>query len=130
MQALPIPGTRSFDSFAFLAPGVLPPQETFGKSGPGISAGVGTAGQLSVNGLRSRENNFTVDGADNNDEDIGVRRQGFAALVPQPIESLQEFQIITTLADARFGRNIGGQVNALTKSGNSNQIHGMAYGFL
>ena len=39
-----------------------------------------------MNGLRSRANNFTVDASDNNDEDIGVRRQGFFTLVPQPIE--------------------------------------------
>ena len=37
---------------------------------------------FAVNGLRSRANNFTVDGSDNNDEDIGVRRQGFVALIP------------------------------------------------
>src|SRR5256885_5517502 len=110
--------------------GAPPPPQTLGSvAGPGVGAGVGTAGQFAVNGLRSRANNFTVDGSDNNDEDVGVRRQGFVALAPQPIESLQEFQIITALADARFGRNIGGQVNALTKSGGT-QNHGMFYGFL
>src|SRR5207245_9918928 len=78
--------------------------------------------------LRSRANNFTVDGSDNNDEDIGVRRQGFVALVPQPIESIQEYQVITLLAPAQFGRNIGAQVNAVSKSG-GNKVHGKAYGF-
>jgi hypothetical protein len=129
MQALPLPGTRNFDRFALLAPGVLPPPETSNTNGPGLSPGVGTAGQFAVNGLRSRENNFTMDGSDNNDEDIGTRRQGFVALTPQPIESLQEFQIITLLADARYGRNIGGQVDALTRSG-SKDLHGSMYGFL
>ncbi|MCU1266316.1 MAG: hypothetical protein JWM21_2634 [Acidobacteria bacterium] len=129
MQSLPVPGLRSFDSFALLAPGVFLPPQTANTPGPGVSAGVGTAGQFSVNGMRSRENNFTVDGSDNNDEDLGVRRQGFVALVPQSIESLQEFQIITALADARFGRNAGGQVNALSKTGGVN-LHGTLYGFL
>lgn len=128
MQTLPVSGQRSFDYFALLAPGVLLPPETVGSDGPGLAPGVGTTGQFTVNGLRSRENNFTVDGSDNNDEDIGARRQGFVWLTPQPIESLQEFQIITALADARFGRNLGGQINALTRSG-SDGLHGDIYGF-
>ena len=43
-----------------------------------------------VNGNREQTNNFTVDGSDNNDEDINVRRQGFVALVPQSAESVAE----------------------------------------
>jgi hypothetical protein len=98
-------------------------------AGPGVGPGVGSAGQFAVNGLRSRANNFTVDGSDDNDEDIGVRRQGYLALVPQPIESIQEYQVITLLAPAQFGRNIGAQVNAISKSG-SKDMHGTIYGFL
>ncbi len=67
--------TRTFDELALLLPGVaLPPQTLGSVAGPGQGAGVGSAGQFAVNGLRSRANNFTVDGSDNNDEDIGVRR--------------------------------------------------------
>ncbi|HYY41399.1 MAG TPA: carboxypeptidase-like regulatory domain-containing protein, partial [Pyrinomonadaceae bacterium] len=119
---------RTFDELALLLPGVAPPPQTLGSvAGPGVGAGVGSAGQFSVNGLRSRANNFTVDGSDNNDEDIGVRRQGFVALVPQPIESIKEYQAITLLAPAQFGRNIGAQVNAVSKSG-GNDTHGALYG--
>ncbi|MEO8434759.1 MAG: TonB-dependent receptor [Pyrinomonadaceae bacterium] len=118
---------RSFDELALLLPGVLPPPQTLGSvAGPGVGPGVGSAGQFAVNGLRSRANNFTVDGSDNNDEDIGVRRQGFVALVPQPIESVQEYQVITLLAPAQFGRNIGGQVNAVSRSG-GNETHATFY---
>ncbi|MFN2513793.1 MAG: carboxypeptidase regulatory-like domain-containing protein [Pyrinomonadaceae bacterium] len=128
---LPIGGTtitRSFDELALLLPGVAPPPQTLGSvAGPGVGAGVGSAGQFAVNGLRSRGNNFTVDGSDNNDEDIGVRRQGFVALVPQPLDSIQEYQVITQLAPAQFGRNIGAQVNAVSKSG-GNTTHGTVYG--
>jgi hypothetical protein len=121
---------RSFDELSFKLPGVaLPPQTLGGVAGPGVGSGVGSAGQFAVNGLRSRANNFTVDGSDNNDEDIGVRRQGFFALVPQPIESVKEYQIITALAPAQFGRNFGAQVNAVSKSGGA-QTHGALYGFL
>ena len=89
---------RSFDELALLVPGVASAPEAIGNNvGPGVGPGVGTTGQFSVNGLNSRSNNFMVDGSDNNDEDIGVRRQGFFSLVPQPIESIQEFQIITLL---------------------------------
>ncbi len=121
--------TRTFDELTLLLPGVAqPPQTTGSVAGPGVGAGVGTAGQFSVNGLRSRANNFTVDGSDNNDEDIGVRRQGFLSLIPQSIESIKEYQAITLLAPAQFGRNLGAQINAVSKSGGS-EMHGTIYGF-
>ena len=102
-------------------------QQAVDQAVVGVGAGVGTSGQFSANGLRSRANNFTVDGSDNNDEDIGVRRQGFFALVPQPVESVKEYQVITLLAPAQFGRNIGAQVNAISRSGGS-ETHGAVYG--
>ncbi|HEX8399686.1 MAG TPA: carboxypeptidase-like regulatory domain-containing protein [Pyrinomonadaceae bacterium] len=132
IRALPLGGQtyiRSFDELALLVPGVLSAPEPIGNNvGPGIGPGVGTTGQFSVNGLPSRSNNFMVDGSDNNDEDIGVRRQGFFSLVPQPIESVQEFQIITLLAPAQFGRNLGAQVNVVSKAGTSG-FHGTLYAF-
>jgi Carboxypeptidase regulatory-like domain len=133
VSTLPLGGTtltRTFDELGLLLPGVAPPPKTLGSvAGPGVGPGVGSAGQFSVNGMRSRSNNFTVDGSDNNDEDIGVRRQGFLALVPQPIESIREFQIITLLAPAQFGRNFGAQVNAISRSGGDG-THGTIYGFI
>ena len=131
VSTLPLGGRtliRTFDELALLLPGVaLPPQTLGSVAGPGVGAGVGSAGQFSVNGLRSRANNFTVDGSDNNDEDIGVRRQGFLALIPQPIESIQEYQVTTLLAPAQFGRNLGAQVNAISRSGGSG-THGTVFG--
>lgn len=133
VSRLPLGATtiiRTFDELALLLPGVADaPQTEGGGAGPGIGSGVGSAGQFAVNGLRSRANNFMIDGSDNNDEDIGVRRQGFLSLVPQPVESIKEFQVITLLAPAQFGRNIGAQVNAISKSG-GNQTHGTFFGFL
>jgi hypothetical protein len=129
VETLPLPGVRTFDDLAFLSPGFFPPPQAIGNSvGPGVGAGVGTSGQFSVNGLRSRSNNFTIDGSDNNDDDIGVRRQGFTSLVPQSIESLQEFQVISLLPEPQFGRTAGGQVNAVSRSGGS-EYHGTLYGF-
>ena len=129
LLSLPLPGIRTFDSLAFLVPGVSEPPEPIGKAvGPGIGAGVGTLGQFSVNGNRSRANNFTIDGSDNNDQDVGVRRQGFFALTPQPMETLQEFRISTLLWDSEFGRNPGSQVNAVSRGGGNN-FHGQLYSF-
>ena len=129
LLSLPLPGVRTFDDLAFLVPGVAPPPLSIGTNvGPGIGPGVGTTGQFSVNGLRSRSNNFTIDGSDNNDEEVGVRRQGFTSLVPQSIESVQEFQISTLLPEPQFGRNMGAQVNAVSRSGGSG-YHGTLYGF-
>ena len=80
-----------------------------------------------MNGARGRSNNFTVDGSDNNDEDVGMRRQGFVSLVPQSAESVREFQVITAGFTADFGRNSGGMVNAVSRSGEQD-FHGEAYG--
>lgn len=126
ISTLPLSGIRSFDTFALLTPGVVPAPITFGANGPGIGVGVGTSGQFSVNGQRARNNNFTIDGSDNNDQDVGVRRQGFTPVTPQTIDSIQEFQISTLLADSEAGRNTGGQVNVVSRSGSS-EVHGQLY---
>lgn len=129
--ALPLGGRaemRTYDELAFLAPGVTPPPYTFGPHGPGVGFGVNTAGDFSVNGARARANNFTVDGSDNNDPDVGGRRQGFVALVPQPLESIKGFSISTLLWSAELGRNFGAQVNAVSKYGERG-YHGQAYAF-
>jgi carboxypeptidase family protein len=131
IESLPLGGTtdmRTFDELALLLPGVAPPPYTPGVRGPGVGFGIGSSGEFAVNGLRARSNNFTIDGSDNNDPDVGVRRQGFVALVPQPIESIREFQISTLLWNSEMGRDFGSQVNAVSKEG-SNRIHGQAYGF-
>ena len=126
LLGLPLRGTRSFDQLALLAPGVFHPPQSSG-SGPAVGNGVGALGQFSVNGSRGRSNNFTVDGSDNNDEDIGMRRQGFVAPVPQAVESVQEFQIMTAGFPPEFGRNGGSMVNAVSRSGGGNW-HGTLVG--
>ena len=128
LLAMPLADSRTFDVLATLAAGVASPPQVAGTAGPGIGAGIGTAGQFAVNGQRARSNNFTVDGSDNNDEDVGVRRQGFTALVPQSIESVKEIQIVTSLWDAEAGRSSGSQVNAVSRSG-TNKVHGTLYDF-
>lgn len=126
LQLLPLPGIRTLDALVLLAPAIAPPPQTYGVVGPGIGPGVGTAGQFVSAGLRSRSNNFTIDGSDNNDQDVGVRRQGYTAPLAQTLESVQEFQFTSLLADAESGRNFGAQVNLVSRSG-SNQFHAALY---
>ena len=130
LTSLPLAGFRSFDQLALLVAGVAPSPQSIGERvGPGVGPGVGTSGQFAVNGLRSRANNFTVDGSDNNDEDIGVRRQGFTSLIAQSIESVNGFRIATLLPGAQYGRNLGAQVDAVSRGG-GRDFHGTLYGFV
>ena len=126
LQTLPLRGIRTFDQLALLSPGVSRVPFSSGQ-GPAVGLGVGSAGQFSVNGLRGRSNNFTVDGSDNNDEDIGMRRQGFVSLVSQSIESVEEFQVVRAGFAAEFGRNAGSMANAVSRSG-AREVHGSVYG--
>jgi outer membrane receptor protein involved in Fe transport len=78
---------------------------------------------ISVNGARGNQNNYMLDGGDNNDP-----LTNSASLVPNP-DALEEFSILTNNYSAEYGRNTGAVVNAITKSG-TNQFHGTAYEFL
>jgi hypothetical protein len=90
------------------------------QSDPG-GATVRGAG-FAINGQRSASTNILLDGADNNNS--------FTASVGQsvPLDSVQEFQVITGNFSAEFGRASGGIVNVATKSG-SNEFHGTLYEF-
>ncbi len=77
------------------------------------------------NGQDPRNNNYTVDGGNNNDDVIG-QRAGMQARTP--IEAIQEFQVITGQYDAEFGRTTGAVINAVIKDG-TNAIHGSAFGY-
>ncbi|MEW6730237.1 MAG: TonB-dependent receptor [Acidobacteriota bacterium] len=82
------------------------------------SGGVVGAGG-SIGGNRPRNNNFTIDGVDNND--ISVTGPVIAAIP----EAVQEFTLLTNQYTAEFGRASAGQFNTITKSG-TNEIHGSA----
>ncbi len=80
------------------------------------------AGVVSVNGGRGRDNNFTVNGGDGNDQFANL-----PAIQPSP-DSIAEFRMLTNTFDAEYGRNSGAVVNVVTKSG-SNEFHGNFYEF-
>lgn len=107
-RILELPGRNSLNGLALLNPGVLPNQN--GRPGSGFA----------VNGNRTRSNNFTIDGANNNDQSLSIPRQNL------PPEAIGEFQIITNNFAAEFGRNAGSYVNQITKSG-TNDFHGIGF---
>ncbi len=104
----------------------------------GTAVGVTDASQLgkgtqniSVNGADPGQNNFQMDGvAINNTANSGSSNDGtiYAGIaVPNP-DAIQEFKVQTSTYDASYGRNPGGNVNVVTKSG-TNQFHGAAFEF-
>ena len=80
-------------------------------------------GRPYVNGAREQENNFLLDGMDNNQPD-----NNDVGFVPAP-DAVQEFNLITGNAPADFGNYLGGVVNVTIKSG-TNNFHGSLYEYL
>ena len=78
-----------------------------------------------VNGARQDQTNITLDGVDNNDQIFGY---AFNGALRSTRDSVEEFRVTTTNANADAGRSSGGQVSLVTKSG-TNGIHGSAYEF-
>ena len=105
----------NFVGFVGLLPGIVPSISTESFGGDSIS----------VNGQDPRNNNFMLDGGNNNDDVIG-QRAGTQARTP--IEAIQEFQVITNQFDAEFGRTAGAVVNAVTKAG-TNIVSGSGFGY-
>jgi hypothetical protein len=104
----------------------------------GVNVGVNNAGAIgngsvdvAVNGARTAQNNYSMDGVSITPFGNGsVTNDGVYAGfgVPNP-DAIQEFKIQTSLYDAGFGRNIGANVNVVTKSG-SNAFHGSMFEFV
>ena len=112
---VPING-RNFTQLATLVPGVsrgTPGSNADGSGGNAETFRQGDTGSaaISVNGLREQNNNFLLDGIDNNESIVNT-----VVFFP-PIEALQEFRVITNNAPAEFGRGGGAVINAVTKSG-------------
>jgi hypothetical protein len=79
-------------------------------------------GDFNANGQRSTENNFILDGVDNNSNSIDFLN-GASYNVKPPPDALQEFNIQTSDSSAQFGHSAGAVVNASIKQG-TNSIHG------
>ncbi len=92
---------------------------------PGTVNAMNNDGGFSVNGQRDRNNNFMLDGADNNDTSVPGIPSGLVSANP---DSAQEFRVITNNFDAEFGRNTGAIIDVVTRGG-TNTFHGSAYEF-
>ena len=92
---------------------------------PGVIESNSSNGGFSVNGTSERNNNFVLDGADNNDTDVPGVPYGINSLNP---DSTQEFRVITNSFAPEYGRNDGALIEVITRSG-SNEFHGDAYWF-
>ncbi len=115
IMTLPLNG-RNYSQLAVLAPGATP--------NPGSRATDG----FSINGNRTFQNVFLVDGVDNNNYILGVDTNSTQALRPS-IDAIQEFKLETANYSAEFGRAAGGVISVSIKSG-TNEVHGSAFEFL
>ena len=117
---LPLNG-RNFIQLAYLGPGA-----NAGQTGSNVSGGVFENERadeaVSVNGLRVSNNNFLLNGVDNNEFGLG------GVIVLPPPDAIQEFKTEENSMSAEFGRG-GAAVNVVLKSG-TNRLHGGVYEFI
>ena len=116
---LPLNG-RNFTFLAQLSAGVTQNQQD--------SRGLGASGSFAANGLRPSQNNYLLDGIDNN-SNLSDFLNGTAYAVLPPVDAIQEFNIQTSDYSAEVGRSAGAVLNATIKSG-TNELHGNLWEFL
>ena len=92
---------------------------------PGVVSGAPTGGGIYVHGARDRSWNYTLDGIDTNDSSQGGSNTTSFRVNP---DMLDEFKVVTGNNTAEYGRNSGGQVAMITRSG-TNEFHGNAFWF-
>src|SRR5204862_6827843 len=133
---MPLNG-RSFQDLLLLTPGVV-------TQTPQAGGGLGVTGEFSVNGQRTEENYYTVDGVSTN---VGAAAGYLLTLGSAPsgtipgstalgttqslvsVDDLQEFRVQSSTYSAEYGRTPGGQFAFETKSG-ANQWHGTGFDYM
>jgi hypothetical protein len=116
---LPLNG-RNFTFLAQLGAGMQTPQAD--------TRGNAASGAFSANGLRPAQNNYLLDGIDNNSDTVDFLN-GTNFIVLPPVDAIQEFKVQTADFSAELGRSAGAVLNATIKSG-TNSFHGAAWEFL
>jgi len=115
---------RNWIQLVAIAPGVsndLSDQVYTGTTNP---EGQANTINIAVNGARSSQNTYTVDGADVTDRGSNITIQAYPS-----VDSIGEFKVLRSLYPAESGRSGGGQVNIVTRSGES-RFHGSIYEFV
>ena len=120
IKDLPLNG-RNFAQLITLSAGAMPAQSQ--TTGSPITMKRGVTG-ASIGGTRLEENNFLVDGINNNEN-----HNGLGILIFPPVDAIQEFRVESSVSSAEFGRGGGGTINLTYKSGGA-AYHGGLYEFL
>jgi hypothetical protein len=115
---LPLNG-RNFTFLAQLVAGVNSPQAD--------TRGNAASGAFAANGLRPAQNNYMLDGIDNNSDTVDFLN-GTNFVVLPPVDAIQEFKVQTSDFSAEFGRSGAAVLNATIKSG-TNDLHGSVWEF-
>ncbi|MBV8845990.1 MAG: TonB-dependent receptor [Bryobacterales bacterium] len=115
---------RNWDDLIRLIPGVQ--QNRYTEQGGATASG--RTGDFQVNGVHSLQNNFILDGVDNNTFSENVQELSTQGARPS-IDAIQAFQVITNPYSAEYGRSPGAAVDVSTRGG-SNQIHGLLFEYL
>ena len=115
IENLPING-RDYTVLARLTTGVVPPQ-------PGARAPL----MFAANGVRPAQNNYLLDGIDNNTSNVDFL-SGVAYVVKPPIDAVDEIKILTSSFSAEYGRAGGAVLNTTLKSG-TNRLRGSVWEF-
>jgi hypothetical protein len=119
LTELPLNGRDLFKA-AIFAPGVAPTP----SSAPSLLSS-GNAGQVSVNGMRPTWTDVRIDGMDVNDPVFGYSPAGASGLF-LGLNEFTEVRVLTQTFDVEYGRNGGGVIDAVTKSG-ANHFHGSLF---
>ena len=120
IQSLPMNG-RNFLDLALLVPGVSPTNigstQLFAETSAVPGQGISVASQ------RNLSNNFIVDGVSANDDAAGLSG------IPYGVDAVEQFQVVTSGAQAALGRALGGYISVVTKSG-TNAVNGAVYDYI
>ncbi len=118
IKDLPLNG-RDYSNLVYLSPGITRSASSTGQGSGMVAAGT-----------RATNNNFLIDGADNNDPVVPSGAAGGASgqIGAVPLDAIREFTVISSNPTAEFGRSSGAVINVVTKSG-TNQVHGTLFEF-
>jgi hypothetical protein len=119
---IPLNG-RNFSSLSLFQPGAIDPDPQGMTGNNAIERNTYNNGQVTVNGNRAQANNYTIEGADNNEP-----QNNLIGYNPAP-DAIAEVRVVSANANATYGNANGGAIVTILKSG-TNNYHGSAYGLL
>ena len=122
IENIPLNG-RNFSSLTLFQPGAIDTDPTGMSGNNAIERNTYNSGVASINGNREQGNNFTIEGADNNEP-----QNNLIAYNPAP-DAIGEVRVISANANATYGNANGGAIVTILKSG-TNSYHGSLYDLL